>query len=174
MTTTYLPTTLGARPDSLSTLSGAVVLRRLCSADRSAVLCHLLRLSDQDRQMRFCQAFPDAAVAAYVAKMKFENDASFGLFDRDGCLIAIAETFDCDNGGNRIVEAAFSTNADWRHKGLATTLFHHVVEYARDKNIQRVIAQCLAVNYAMRALLRSVGLASKVGDGEVCGELILN
>ena len=42
--------------------------RRLESSDRPAALEHLLRLSGEARQMRFCQVMSDEAVRAYAAK----------------------------------------------------------------------------------------------------------
>jgi RimJ/RimL family protein N-acetyltransferase len=159
-----------ARESTRAPVRCVAIPRRLSDVDRGAVLAHLLRLSDQDRQMRFCRVFPDESVAAYVASIDFKKDVCFGMFDEGVDLIALVQSFPYDDGGVRMIEAAFSTDAVWRCQGLATMLFHQVTDYAVEQRIDGVIAQCLAGNRPMRALLRAVGAVCAVEDGEVTGE----
>jgi RimJ/RimL family protein N-acetyltransferase len=149
------------------------VPRRLGSEDRGAVLAHLLRLSFHDRQMRFCTAFTDACVERYVANIDFEASACFGIFGERQDLIALVQAFAYDDGAVRMVEAAFSTDTSFRCKGLGTLLFHHVADHAAACGADRVIAQCLARNRPMRALLRAVGAVCSVDDGELTGQMEL-
>ena len=145
--------------------------RQLTNDDRGRVLTHLLRLGAQDRQMRFCQSFSDANVTHYVAGMDFERSVCFGVIDENQDLIALVQTFAYDDGGVRMLEAAFSTDAPARRQGLGTSLFHQVTDYAVAQCIDRVIAQCLAGNRPMRALLRAIGAVCDMDDGEVTGRL---
>jgi RimJ/RimL family protein N-acetyltransferase len=149
----------------------ATDVRPLTNDDRGRVLTHLLRLSAQDRQMRFCQSFSDAQVIHYVANIDFAKSACFGIVDEGEELIALVQSFAYDDGGVRMLEAAFSTDASARCQGLGTLLFHQVTDHAVEQRIDRVIAQCLAGNRPMRALLRAVDAVCEVEDGEVTGRL---
>jgi RimJ/RimL family protein N-acetyltransferase len=147
--------------------------RRLSGEDRCAVMAHLLRLSDQDRQMRFCRAFPDKSVANYAENIDFQKNVCIGIFGHDQALVALVQAFPYDDGGVRTMEAAFTTDAPWRGQGLGTLLFLEVTDHAVEHGIGRVIAQCLDGNRPMRALLRAVGAVCKIEEGEVTGELEL-
>ena len=160
-----------ARQSSQQALCTRAPSRHLTTDDRARVLAHLLRLNAQDRRMRFCQSFSDANVTDYVANIDFDKSVCFGLFDDGQNLVALAQSFAYDDGGVRMLEAAFSTDAAWRCQGLGTVLFRQVTDFAAEQRMDRVIAQCLAGNRPMRALLRAVGAVCAVDDGEVTGQL---
>ncbi len=131
--------------------------RRLNSGERSIVTAHLLRLSAEDRQLRFCRALGDDAISAYAQGIDFQHEVCLGTVDRQGALVAFAQGFQYKDRGERVMEAAFSTDAAWRRRGLGQLLFAEVTDYAATSGIVRVIAQCLAGNRPMRVLLRTVG-----------------
>lgn len=147
--------------------------RRLTDSDRAAVRAHLLGLSDDDRQLRFCQQMSDAALRAYADRIDFAAEVCLGVFDDAGRLVAFAQGFAYDSRGVNTLEAAFSTDAGWRRRGLAALLLAELTDHALRLGVGRVIALCLAANHPMRALLRAVGAACTVDDGEVLGELRL-
>lgn len=151
----------------------SVIPRRLANEDRGTVLAHLLRLSAQDRQMRFCRAFTDSCIEHYVANIDFDASTCFGILDERHDLIALVQAFAYEVGDVRMVEAAFSTDASSRCQGLGTLLFHYVTDHATTQGADRVIAQCLAGNRPMRALLRAVGAVCDMDDGEVIGRMEL-
>lgn len=145
--------------------------RRLGSSDRLAVLNHLLRLSDGDRQMRFCHVLNDDGVRAYVERIKFERDICIGVFDRHENLVALVQGFVYEEHGARLMEAAFSTDETMRRCGLGTLLFAEITDCALADRVDRVIAQCLAGNRPMRMLLLAAGATCEIEDGEVIGHL---
>ena len=147
--------------------------RRFADEDRFAIGAHLLRLSDRDRQMRFCRAVSDAAAAAYVERIDFEKSVFVGYFDESDLLIALAEGFPYVDRAVRTLEVAFSTDELWRRQGLARLLLVEVTDFACDRCIDQVVAQCLVANRQMRALLGAVGAVCHIDDGEVVGELQL-
>ncbi len=146
--------------------------RQLTGDDRGRVLDHLLRLSASDRQMRFCQCFTDANVTEYVANIDFQASACFGIFGEDSELIALVQSFAYDHDGVRMLEAAFSTDAPWRCRGLGTLLFHEVTDYAVAQRIHCVIAQCLGDNPSDAGWWSDIGHCDtrrRAGQWEVAG-----
>jgi GNAT superfamily N-acetyltransferase len=145
--------------------------RRLTTSDRPAILNHLLRLSDGDRQMRFCRAVNDDGIRAYAGLINVDRDIGIGIFDRQASLVALVQGFAYEQDGLSIMEAAFSTDEAMRRRGLATLLFAEITDHALATGVDRVLAQCLAENRPMRTLLHAVGATCKVEDGEVIGHL---
>jgi GNAT superfamily N-acetyltransferase len=145
--------------------------RRLGSSDRPAILNHLLRLSDGDRQMRFCHVLNDDGVRSYAEQINLERDICIGIFDRQDNLVALVQGFVYEEYGVRLMEAAFSTDEAMRRRGLGTLLFAEITDCALAEGVDRVIAQCLAGNRPMRMLLLAAGATCEVEDGEVIGHL---
>jgi GNAT superfamily N-acetyltransferase len=145
--------------------------RRLEASDRRAILNHLLRLSDGARQMRFCHVLNDDGVRSYAEQIDFERDVCVGVFDRCENLVALVQGFAYEEGGVRLMEAAFSTDEAMRRRGLGTLLFAEIIDCALAARVERVIAQCLAGNRPMRMLLLAAGATCEVEDGEVVGYL---
>lgn len=140
---------------------------RLTVHDRAAVLGHLLRLDAVDRRSRFMQMPTDDAIASYVARIDFGAAACFGCFDDAGELVALAEGLACDANPLRCVEAALSTDAGWRQRGLARLGFEALQAWCSDRGVERIVLHCDARNTAMRRLLRSMAAATTVEGGEV-------
>lgn len=154
--------------------AGVTWPQRLCGDNRRTVLLHLLRLSEQDRRMRFSQKLSDAGIAAYVNEISFEERCCFGLFDERTNLVSLAEGIPFTaTGGVRRLEAAFSTDSQWRNVGLARAGFEALKEWGRSAGIEEIVLQCDARNAAMRGLLRSVGAITCVDRLEVDARLVL-
>lgn len=163
-----MSTTLTASPSRCAgAQSTTPVPRRLTSLDRIAVLGHLVRLDAVDRRLRFMQVSTDEAIAGYVARIDFGASACFGCFDEAGDLVALAEGLPCEADSPRCVEAALSTDAAWRQRGLARIGFGALVAWCLDRGVERIVLCCDARNVAMRRLLRSVAASTTVEDGEV-------
>ena len=145
--------------------------RRLSASDQHAIVNHLLRLSDGDRQMRFCRAVNDDGIRAYAERINFERDISIGILDQQENLVALVQGFAYEQDGLGIMEAAFSTDEAMRRQGLASLLFAEITDYALAAGVDRVLTQCRAENRPMRTLLHSVGATCTVEDGEVMGHL---
>lgn len=151
-------------PDARSAPLWLAPARRLAGQDRAAVVAHLLRLSPEDRRMRFLRAMTDASIAAYADRLDLDEAACFGFLDAKGAVVALGEALPLGLDG---VEAAFSTDAGWRSVGLARALFAAMTPWAAGVGRTRIVLHCDARNRAMRALLRSVEATVEVAGGEV-------
>ena len=63
--------------------SNAPATLTLTPLHRNQVRDHLLRLSAEDRRMRFAAHARDAAIESYVNSIEFSRGALFGIFSRD-------------------------------------------------------------------------------------------
>jgi len=62
----------------------------LSRINRPALERHLLALDPHDRRLRFDTPPSDAAVHAYVARIDFDRDAVFGVFDEELAIVGAA------------------------------------------------------------------------------------
>lgn len=58
-----------------------VLVKELLRIDRSALERHFLALGAEDRRLRFGAHLGDFSVREYVARLDFDADAAFGVFD---------------------------------------------------------------------------------------------
>lgn len=63
--------------------------------------------------------------------------------------------------GTGAAEAAFTTDHQFRSRGIATYLFKALIEMAREQNISRMFAEVLRENQAMLAVFRRGGVPAK-------------
>ena len=140
-------------------------LRQAEAADVDRIYGHLLRLSTDDRSLRFCGAVRDltlrrqaeAVAAGYPAGLiacSHEPDAPVRG------MIEIARIVDW-------AEIALSVEDDWRGLGLAPGLIRGAARWARTKNIRVLEALTLPENGAMRGLGRKLGARSRADDGMI-------
>lgn len=141
--------------------------RRLEERDRPAVLAHLQRLGDEDRRLRFLQTTTDEMLQAYVSRLCFDSAPCFGFFDAAGSLIALAEGLPDADEELRSLEAAFTTDAGWRRRGLASTLFDTLKQQLAARGGSEIVLHCDARNRPMRGLLLRVDAVIEVDGSEV-------
>ena len=98
-------------------------IRELSRLDRPALERHFLSLESEDRRLRFGASLNDAAVRAYVARIDFERDAAFGVFDDDLHLVGAAHL------------ARAHTHA--RNSGARTLFMHCLTENAAMMRLAR-------------------------------------
>lgn len=135
--------------------------------ERFELLAHYLRLSADDRRLRFLRVVPDEGLRAHVAALDLTLGVRLALFDSAGSLVALAEGFCYRCGARHEMEVAFSTDAPWRRLGLAKSLGSAMAEHARAYGANRMVLQCDARNAAMRSLLNSVGATSEIEEAEI-------
>jgi len=129
---------------------------------------HLLRLSKEDRRLRFCLTASDAYIHRYVFEiMDLERDAGFGAF-ADGKLVGLANIAAI---GDTSCELAFSIDADYRGTGLARNLMRTSIAYCRELGMSRLCMSCLRENKKMQALAKSFGLSMTIDFNEAYAEL---
>ena len=145
---------------------------QLTKGDRAAIKAHLLRLSSEDRRLRFFTTLSDEAVSSYVDGIDFERGRVFGVLNPDSLLVGVAQVSDVtDKDGHTSCEAAFSLDREERSHGLARRLMQAIINYCQDRGVSRLCMSCLRHNERMKALARSFGLKMRLDFDEVYAEL---
>jgi RimJ/RimL family protein N-acetyltransferase len=145
-----------------------ITIEELGSINRQQVFEHLLRLSPEDRYLRFCTLATDAFIHRYVFQvMDLDASPSFGGFS-DGRLVGFAHlaVIDADK-----CELAFSIDAEHRGTGLARSLVRTAIGWCRDNGMRKLCMSCLRQNKKMQALATSFGLNMTITYDEAYAEL---
>lgn len=145
------------------------VLRGLTRRDAEAYRAHLLRLSPQDRRLRFHGTTGEERVADYVRRLNWSRAFLFGIFIEDE-LRAVAELFPttADEG-----ELALSVETPFQHLGLGRVLFTALRIIGRIAGMQAIRLIWLPENRAMYRLTRRAGGATETLEGVAEGTLPL-
>jgi NADH dehydrogenase len=143
--------------------------QRLNENARPALLAHFLALASSDRRLRFGTPLAEAAIAVYVDRIDFDDDAVFGVHDDDLALIGVAHiAFDDD-----AAELGVSVSAGHRNDGVGSALFERATEHARNRFVPTLFMHCLAENAAMMHIARRSGMDVVVDMGEAQAHLRL-
>ncbi|HWA39867.1 MAG TPA: GNAT family N-acetyltransferase [Burkholderiales bacterium] len=139
-----------------------IPVRQLSRLDRTAMERHLLALEAEDRRLRFGIFIGDPAVTEYVARIDFDRDAAFGVFDDDLALLGAAHLA----RGGRHAELGVSVLPGQRGQGIGGALLERAHLHARNWGERALFMHCLAENGAMMHLARKQGMAIGMGGGE--------
>ncbi|WP_339950783.1 GNAT family N-acetyltransferase [uncultured Albimonas sp.] len=140
-------------------------MRRAEAEDAGRIFDHLLRLSVEDRSLRFC-----GAVREPTLRRQAENVAA-GY--PAGLLACSPEPGAPVRGMIEIArigawaEVALSVEPDWRGAGLAPRMMLAAARWARLRGIHVLEALTLPENGAMRGLGRKMGARSRMDDGMI-------
>jgi GNAT superfamily N-acetyltransferase len=148
-----------------------IVYRKLLPAEGRLYLSHLLRLSPEDRNARFCGGLSDEAVAGYVGRIDWTRTRAVGCF-RGGDLIGAAELgFDpgCPGHG----EVAVSLESAFQGRGIGAELTRRILTIAQNRAIRDVAFHCVASNRRMRSIVRDLKGSLSLDGGEVEGAVRL-
>lgn len=157
--------------------------RKLTSAEGPLLADHLIRLSPDDRRLRFGGMFlRDESVRRYVASIDWSRSWHVGFFTVEGLRAVVqlsvsnAETPDAAvvpwlRPG--AAEFAVSVEKKWQRRGVATRLLAQAVCVARNRHVRDLYMLCLPENEPMRRLARKVGIRLVFRDGEVTGHVDL-
>ena len=140
-------------------------IRTLSEGHRSAIMRHLLALGPDDRYLRFGYAASDEHITRYVARLRFDCDEIFGVFNWRMQLIAMAHlAYLVDGGLQHSAEFGVSVSPHARGRGYGEQLFARAVRHARNEGVTSMIIHALSDNAAMLAIARKGG-AKVVRDG---------
>ncbi|MCH8503854.1 MAG: GNAT family N-acetyltransferase [Ectothiorhodospiraceae bacterium] len=149
-----------------------VVIRRLWWFEREQWQAHLLRLSAEDRRLRFAGVTSDEAIRRYCEKSEPFSMTLIGAFV-DGTLRAVGECFLTGDDWPRDAELAFSVEADHQGQGIGTELFRRLVIYARNRSVKKAYLVTEPHNERMRRVARKFGMDLSLEYGELEGRLEL-
>jgi RimJ/RimL family protein N-acetyltransferase len=144
--------------------------RLLTPAELGLYRDHLLRLSPEDRRLRFGTPLDDAAIAAFVARISPWDSQIIARFDH---RLAVIGAVQITVVGGPLAELAFSVDEAERGQGLATALTRRALLWARNRNVSRAYMYCLAENQAVRRMARRVGMAINTHAGDSEGDVAL-
>lgn len=137
---------------------GTTPIRRLGRHHRSRVSAHLLALDERDRYLRFGYAATDEQVRRYVEHLDFEQDAIFGVYNRELRLVAMAHLAHSVNARyDACAEFGVSVLTSSRGQGLGTRLFARAIKHARNEGVQLMFIHALSENTAMLSIARKAG-----------------
>jgi GNAT superfamily N-acetyltransferase len=146
-----------------------IPIRELSRLERTALEPHLLALHGDDRRLRFGAPLNDDAVRAYVARIDFERDAAFGVYD-DALRLVGAAHVARGNGHAELGVAVLPVN---RGCGIGRALLARAHLRARNWGVRALFMHCLTENAAMMHLARMQGMQIVVDSGEADAWLTL-
>jgi GNAT superfamily N-acetyltransferase len=138
------------------------VVSELSAMHGMALARHFLALDREDRRLRFGAALADSAVRGYVARIDFERDAAFGVFDEELQLIGVAHLAHA----NGPAELGISVLDGHRHLGIGGALLERAVLRARNWGVRVLFMHCLRENETMMHLARKQGMRIVTEQGE--------
>jgi len=138
------------------------LVRELTRLQYPALEPHFLALDGEDRRLRFGASLNDAAVRAYVARIDFERDAAFGVYDDELRLIAAAHVARSDGHA----ELGVSVLPGYRGRGIGGALLARAHLRARNWGVHALFMHCLTENGAMMHLARKQEMDIVVESGE--------
>ena len=124
------------------------VVSELSAVHRMALARHFLALDRDDRRLRFGAPIGDTVVRAYVARIDFEHDAAFGVFDDELQLIGVAHLAHAGGEG----ELGLSVLRAQRNRGIGGALLERALLRARNWGVRALYMHCLRGNEAMMHL----------------------
>lgn len=140
----------------------------LQAADAPRILTHLLRLSPEDRSLRFAAALvTDDTVARYVHHIRYGDDAVVGLVDEHGDVVGLAHGCVFQAGGRTQIEAAFSIDEACRGQGFGHRLMATLRGYAARHGGAALVGICHARNLPMRRVFQHAGMSLTREDDEL-------
>ena len=152
--------------------TGHWYIRRLWWHEQDRFLAHLLRLSPEDRYLRFGGHITDDGVRDYVRRGDWLHHSLLGVFV-DGELRAVGECRYLERRWPREAELAFSVEKPFQGRGFGTALFQRLLTFARNRAVRRVYVTTLRQNARMRRIARKFHMAIAPQEDEVEGRLEL-
>lgn len=147
-------------------------IRKLTPIDQEAYAAHLLRLSEEDRRLRFMGRIDEAGVRAHVRGLNWSKCIVVGWFEQ-GALRAAAELqLDralCPHHG----EIAVTVDPDWQGHGVGKEIVRRAVQAARNRGAEALHMSCLPHNRKMQAIARRLGWDVSFDSDESAAKLAL-
>ena len=146
--------------------------------DGSQVLLRPIRPSDEPMMTRFHESLSDRSVyMRYFASLSLRTRTAHDRLshicqpDPNREIVLVAECSDPQTqhtdivGVSRLVRLDVANRAElavliadeFQRKGLGTRLVHALIRQAREKKIDRIVAEMLRENYAMQIVLKRAG-----------------
>lgn len=144
----------------------------LTNQDRQLILEHYIRLSPEDRRLRFFATLKDEVITNFVNNiMDLEEGVAFGILV-DGAVVAVAYIGKSEVKEDRIeAEAGFSIDFSHRSRGYASILMAAIIGYCKGAGVDTLVMCCLRENKKMQAVARNFGLRIVLDADEAYADL---
>jgi GNAT superfamily N-acetyltransferase len=146
------------------------IIRTLPPGELNKYRDHLLRLSAEDRRLRFGNCLDDAGIEFFVRSLRPTDNHIFVVEDETAGMVGAVQIA-VRRGAD--AELAFSVDAEHRRRGFAHDLARRAILWARNRRLKSIHLSCLAENRPMRTLAREAGMRIDLGGGEAEGRLTL-
>jgi acyl-CoA synthetase (NDP forming)/RimJ/RimL family protein N-acetyltransferase len=145
---------------------GTVHLRPIVPSDADALLAFHGRMSERTRYLRYFGAYPQIPprdLVRFTTVDHRDRVAFVALLGDD--IVAVARYERIGQGPS--AEVAFVVEDRHQNRGLGPILLEHLAAAARERHIQRFVAEVLAENGAMLGVFRAAGyhLAREIEEG---------
>jgi GNAT superfamily N-acetyltransferase len=144
----------------------SLTVRPIVPADAPALVALHARLSGDTIQRRYFGPRPTLPPSMVERFTEVREEWRFALVavHAPGALVGVAR-YEGEQGG-RSAEIAVVVDDAWQHRGVGRALLERLVDVAAVRGLDTLVAEVLAVNAPMLALLRGLGLPSRaVLDG---------
>jgi RimJ/RimL family protein N-acetyltransferase len=153
-------------------MASGVAVQRLSALHRAEIERHLLRLSAEDRRLRFGRTMRDEAIQQYAAGIEFARDRVFGIHAPDLELVGVAHLALAPD--RETAELGLSVDHSCRGRGYGRALLQRAVMHAANLGYRALFMHCLAENRVMMHLAVKAGLKVVIEAGEANARLALD
>jgi RimJ/RimL family protein N-acetyltransferase len=144
--------------------------RKLLPTELAELRRHLLRLTPDERRMRFHGGVTDGSIDRLCGQLDWFRTVVVGYFVA-GRLRGVAQLgfdrFLCP----RTVEVAVTVETGWQGRGVGTELTRRAVMRARNRGTERLIMLCRVENRPMRQIARKLDGVLHIEGGTVEADL---
>lgn len=124
---------------------------------------HLLRLSPEDRRLRFGYLIGDDGIDAFIDRLKTRNTRILAHHDPALHIVGATHVAIQDR---HTAELAFSVDEPYRGRGIGRDLVKRGLLWAGNRGIRQVHLHFLTENRSMRKLARDAEMQIEVEAGE--------
>jgi predicted acetyltransferase len=135
------------------------------SSYREKIYKHLIRLSPEDRYLRFGITASNESIRKYVDGIS-DDDTVFVIYNGDMHIVAMAHL---SVEKDKVAELGFSVNKEYRKRNYATRLFNRALVTAKILRIKELIIVFLPENRAMRESAKKFRMRIQNEDGDMKG-----
>lgn len=147
------------------------LFRKLRTGERDELRKHLLRLTVDDRCMRFCGTVSEAHIDYYCTHADDRYRLVVGYFV-DGTLRGAGEiVFLADPTWRSGCEIALSVEKPYQNRGVGSELLRRLLVLARNRGAATVLMLCLRENRKMQTLADKFEAELKFDGSDVSGTL---
>lgn len=145
--------------------------RKLDSAERPLLRDHLLRLSPDDRALRFLSEVSVEHIERYCACVDEHYRIVIGYFVGGSMRGAGEIVFNAGTPGRASCEVALSVEHDYQNAGVGAELLRRLLVLARNRGVSKVTMLCMRSNRRMQNLAKKFEGELHFAAGDVEGTL---